>query len=261
MRAEELIQAGNIEAALADLQDRVRKNPADSSLRVFLFQLMALLGQWERAASQLQIVQELDQDAWPMVHAYRDAINCERHREAVFQGQVRPLVLGQPEEWMAQLIEAQQAFAHGELSLFEELNTKAFEQAPAISGKINDEPFEWLADADQRFGPVLEVVFNSQYYWAPFSAIKALRSEAPTDLRDLIWLPAEATWSNGGKNMVLIPARYPLVSGVSNEHLLARKTDWVGKDNEVPEGIGQRMLITDQSDYPLLQVRSIELDF
>jgi type VI secretion system protein ImpE len=260
MLAEELIQAGDIEAALAELQNRVRSQPADPALRIFLFQLMAILGQWKRALTQLEVIHDLDKNAWPLVHAYREAINCERHREAVFEGKSKPLVLGEPQEWMALLIEGQQAFARGEMEKFKSLNEEAFEQAPATGGKINDDSFEWLADADQRFGPVLEIIFNSQYYWAPLGAIKTLRSEEPTDLRDLVWLPAEITWSNGGQNMVMVPTRYPLISGVSNDDLLSRKTDWLDRGQDVLEGTGQRMLATDQSDYPLLQVRSIVLE-
>lgn len=257
MSAEQLVQQGEVEAALKELQQRVRAQPADAANRVFLFQLLAVLGDWKRALNQLDVVRELDTSAWPMVHAYREAINCELHREAVFQGKSKPLVVGQPQEWMALLIEGQQAFARGDLRGFQRLNQQALEQAPAIAGTINDEPFEWLADADQRFGPVLELIFNGQYYWAPLQGIRSLRSEAPTDLRDLVWLPAEVTWTNGGQTMVMIPVRYPLLSGASSECLLARRTDWQDRGDDVVEGTGQRMLATDQSDYPILQVRSI----
>jgi type VI secretion system protein ImpE len=260
MSAEELIKAGDIEGALHELQQRVRKQPADPGNRIFLFQLMAVLGQWKRALTQLDVVNDLDKSVWPLVHAYREAINCEMHREAVFQGKSKPLVLGEPQQWMALLIEAQRAFARGEMNAFADLNGQAFELAPASGGRINDVPFEWLADADQRFGPVLELIFNGHYYWAPLDAIKLLRTEEPTDLRDLVWLPAEVTWANGGQNMVMLPARYPLLSGVGQDYLLCRKTDWQDRGNEVFEGIGQRMIATDQSDYPLLQVRSIEFD-
>jgi len=260
MSAEELIKAGDLEGALNELQQRVRTQPADPGNRIFLFQLMAILGQWKRALTQLQVVHDLDNSVWPLVHAYREAINCELHREAVFQGKSKPLVLGEPQEWMALLIQAQQAYACAAMGSFLDLNAQAFEQAPVSTGRINDEPFEWVADADQRFGPVLELIFNGHYYWTPLEAIKSVRSEAPTDLRDLVWLPAEVTWVNGGQNMVMLPARYPLLSGVGNDFLLSRRTDWLDKGSDVLEGIGQRMLATDQSDYPLLQVRSIELD-
>ena len=260
MNAEELVQAGEVEAALSALQQRVRSHPADSELRIFLFQLMAILGQWKRALTQLEVIHDLDNDTWPLVHTYREAINCELHREAVFLGKSKPLVLGEPQEWMALLIEAQQCHVRGDIENFLNLNAQAFEQAPTVSGKINDEPFEWLADADQRFGPVLEIIFNGQYYWAPLQTIISLRTEQPTDLRDLVWLPAQVTWTNGGENMVMLPARYPLIFGVGNEYLLSRKTDWQDKGQDVFEGIGQRLLASEETEYPLLAVRSIEFE-
>ena len=91
----------------------------------------------------------------------------------------------------------------------QELRDKAYEAAPAVSGKINDTPFEWIADADSRLGPMLEAVVNGKYYWVPLSAIHELLIEAPSDLRDLVWIPANFTWTNGGQVGWLIPTRYP----------------------------------------------------
>lgn len=260
MTAETLLQAGDPHAAQAALQEQVKKQPGDSKLRVFLFQLMAVNGQWKRSQAQLEIAGQLDPEAGPMVQAYREVLNCELHREAVFQGKSKPLILGEPEEWVAILVEAQQAFCRGEMDLFAKLNEQAFEKAETRSGKINGESFSWLADADQRFGPVFEFMFNGQYYWVPMSRVQKLHSDKPTDLRDLIWLPAEVTWINGGKLMVMMPARYPRIEGVSGQGLLARRTDWVAHSDELAEGTGQRIFATDQNDYPLLQVRSIEFD-
>ncbi len=260
MTAEILLHAGDPHAAQKALQEQVKKQPADAKLRVFLFQLMAVNGEWKRANNQLEIAGQLDSEAAPMVLAYRDVINCELHREAVFQGKSKPLIFGEPEEWVALLVEAQQAFSRGEFELFSKLNEQAFEKAESRSGKINGESFSWLADADQRFGPVFEFMFNGQYYWVPMSRVSKLHSEEPTDLRDLIWLPAEVTWSNGGKLMVMIPARYPRIEGVTGPGLLARRTDWVSHAEDILEGTGQRILATDQNDYSLLQVRSIEFD-
>jgi type VI secretion system protein ImpE len=260
MTAEALLHAGDPHAAQEALQDQVRKQPTDAKLRVFLFQLMAVNGQWKRAQSQLELAGQLHSEADPMVQAYRDVINCELHREAVFEGKSKPLIFGEPEEWVALLVEAQQAFARGDLALFAKLNGQAFEKADSRSGKINGETFAWLADADQRFGPVFEFMFNGQYYWVPMSRVSKLHTDKPTDLRDLIWLPAEVTWTNGGKLMVMIPVRYPRIDGVSGPGLLARRTDWVAHSDDVAEGTGQRIFATDQNDYSVLEVRSIEFD-
>ena len=226
MTAETLLKAGDPHAAQEALQDQVRKQATDAKLRVFLFQLLAVNGQWKRAQAQLEIAGQLDSEAEPMVQAYRDVINCELHRDAVFEGKSKPLIFGEPEEWVALLVEAQQAFARGEMELFSSLNEQAFEKADSRSGKINGESFTWLADADQRFGPVFEFMFNGQYYWVPMSRVKKMHSDKPTDLRDLIWLPTEVTWINGGNILVMIPVRYPCLEGLSGPGLLSRSTDW-----------------------------------
>jgi type VI secretion system protein ImpE len=260
MSAEALLQAGDPQAALQALQDQVRKNPTDAKLRIFLFQLFAVNGLWKRAQTQLELAGEMDAKSVFMVQAYKDVLNCELHREAVFKGKSKPLIFGEPEEWVAQLVEAQQAFARGEMELFSSLNAQAFEHAESRSGRINDETFEWLADADQRFGPVFEFMFNGQYYWVPMIRVRALRTEEPSDLRDLVWLPAEVTWTNGGKLMVMMPARYPGIEGLSGLGLMSRRTDWAEVTDEIYEGTGQRVLTTDKNDYSILQVRSIEFD-
>jgi type VI secretion system protein ImpE len=259
MSAEDLVKAGDLAGALSELQGRVRIHPGDLKLRIFLFQLMAVLGQWKRALIQLDVIHQLDSEVWPLVHTYREVINCEMHREAVFQGRCKPIIFGEPQQWMAVLVEAQQAHAQGDMARFLKLNAQALEQAPPSAGQINKQPFEWLADADRRFGPMLEMIFNGQYYWVPLTVVRALRTEKPADIRDLVWLPAEVTWANEGQNMVMIPARYPLSPDLGSENLLSRKTDWRDRGEGVFDGLGQRMLVTDQSDYPVLEVRSIEM--
>jgi len=260
MIAETLLQAGDPHAAQEALQEQVKKNAADPKLRIFLFQLMAVNGQWKRSTAQLEIAGQLDSSADPMVQAYRDVINCELHREAVFAGKSKPLIFGEPEEWVALLVEAQQAFAKGDFDLFTRLNEQAFDKAETRSGKINGDSFNWLADADQRFGPVFEFMFNGHYYWVPMSRVSKLHTEKPSDLRDLTWLPAEVQWINGGKLMVMIPVRYPRLEGVSGAGLLARRTDWITRAEGVVEGTGQRIFATDENDYSVLQVRSIEFE-
>ena len=46
--------------ALPQLQEAVRANPGDAKLRIFLFQLLSVLGQWERALNQLNVSAEID---------------------------------------------------------------------------------------------------------------------------------------------------------------------------------------------------------
>lgn len=52
---------GQLDEALHALSAQLRSRPADAALRVFPFQLLALQGEWERAANQLKAVGELDE--------------------------------------------------------------------------------------------------------------------------------------------------------------------------------------------------------
>ncbi|HCK80355.1 MAG TPA: virulence protein SciE type, partial [Candidatus Competibacteraceae bacterium] len=77
MQAEQSLREGRLQDALAELQAQVRKEPANPKYRIFLFQLLAVQGQWERALNQLNVVGEMDAASLPMVQTYREAIRCE----------------------------------------------------------------------------------------------------------------------------------------------------------------------------------------
>ncbi|MDZ4136046.1 MAG: type VI secretion system accessory protein TagJ, partial [Paracoccaceae bacterium] len=228
MRADELLKSGDLDATLAALQAEIRAKPADAKLRIFLFQLLTVMGDWKRAITQLKVSAELDAIALPMAQTYREGIICEVYREKVFSGEKDPLVFGEPQEWVALLIEALKAQAAGRMDDAATLRQKAFDLAPATAGTINGEPFEWIADADMRLGPLLELVVTGRYFWMPFNAIGSITAEGPKDLRDCVWTPVNMTLRNGGDIVALIPTRYTGTAATgSHAARLARETDWV----------------------------------
>jgi len=259
--AQELFRAGKLAACLTELQDEVRRRPADAKLRIFLAQLLMVTGDWERALTQLSVASELDASAIPMKHTYTAAVQCERLRGGVFRGERSPLVFGEPTQWIASLLQSLTLEAQGRGAEAAALRAKALEDAPATSGKLNGERFEWIADADARIGPVLEVLLNGSYYWVPFERIRHIQFEKPEDARDLVWVPAQFIWSNGGEAMGLVPARYPGSDTDEDEAVrLSRKTYWRELADGSFAGVGQRILATDAAELPLLEVREVELD-
>lgn len=259
--AEELLSAGNPTAALGALQQRVREHAADVKLRIFLFQLLAVLGQWQRAIEQLEVCGRLDAGTLAMVNTYTPALHCERLREAVFAGRATPHVFGPPAAWVAQLVQALALDAQGHAAQAAAARAAALEQAPASAGRLNDQPFEWIADADSRLGPVLEVVINGRYGWLPFMHLGRLAVEAVADLRDLVWAPAQLAFANGGETVALLPVRYAGSAAAADAALqLARKTEWLNLAEGQYRGLGQRLLSTDASDIGLLEVRQIVLE-
>jgi type VI secretion system protein ImpE len=258
MDAEEALRQGNLDVALKQLQARIRKQPADSKLRVFLFQLLAVLGQWNKALVQLDVAAELDASALPMQATYRDAVQAEVLRERIFAGERDPVVFGEPQRWIALLVEALRVRATGDAEHAQSLRAEAFESAPATAGHIDGAAFSWIADADMRLGPVLEGIVNGRYTWIPFQHIQHIQVHEPVDLRDLVWAPAQVTWSNGGESVVLIPVRYAGSAATEDASLrLSRRTEWVDLGADCFAGLGQRTLTTDKDDYPLLGIREI----
>jgi type VI secretion system protein ImpE len=255
--AAQALRDGDPLKALKLLQDQIRSKPADAKLRVFLFQLLCVLGDWDRALNQLNVAGELDATTLHMVQTYREAIQCERLREQVFLGQRVPLLFGQPETWIALLIEAQLRAGRGEVEDAQRLRAEAFEQAPACSGTADGMAFEWIADADMRLGPVLEAIINGKYYWLPWMHMAKIDFDPPVDLRDSVWMPATVQFSNGGETVALIPTRYAGTDLSDPLLALSRKTEWNEPSPGFYTGVGQRLLTTDAGDLPLMDVRSI----
>jgi type VI secretion system protein ImpE len=259
--AEESVRAGRLDEALSDLQGQVRKNPADARLRVFLFQLQAVRGDWERALTQLKVAADLDSTTTSMLQTYQEALRCEVLRAEVFAGRRTPLLFGKPAEWMALLVEALRLTATEKFEEARTLRERAFESAPAMAGKIDGQAFSWIADADPRLGPLLEAIVNGRYYWIPFSRLREIRIEKPQDLRDVAWMPASLSLANGGDAVALIPTRYPGSERASDPRLvMARSTEWLERPAETFLGVGQRLWTTDQGEHALMDVRVIEID-
>jgi type VI secretion system protein ImpE len=258
--AEELLRAERLDEALSTLQDSVRKEPANPRLRRFLFQLQSVLGRWDKALNQINVLESMDSESLLLARIFGPVLQCEALRSEVFAGKRTPLIFGEPEGWIGELVEANSLLAQGKTDAANELRARAFDAAPAVPGKINDQPFEWIADADTRLGPMLEAMLDGKYYWVPFSRIRTIVIEPPSDLRDFVWIAAQFIWTNGGNAAGFIPTRYPGSEASSDAAIrLSRKTEWEQVGEDVALGRGQRLLATDQAEYPLLEVRKIEL--
>jgi type VI secretion system protein ImpE len=257
----EFLKSNDPVAALAALQSMVRANASDPKLRIFLFQLLCILGDWKRAIAQLKLCAELDGLAIPMAQTYREAIICEVYREKVFAGEKDPLIFGEPQEWVALMIEANRALANGNAQKASGLREKAFAQVPDAGGTLNGERFDWIADADMRLGPLLEIIVNGRYFWMPFSAIGTLTVDEPEDLRDSVWTAANLKLQNGGEFVALIPTRY-VGTTTSGDHaaMMARSTTWADIGSDTHVGTGQRLLTTGDSDTAIMDLRKLEMD-
>ena len=94
MTPEELLKAGRPEEALKGLQPRIRDDPANAKSRVFLFQLLSVLGDWKRADTQLQVLSEMDSDSMMLSRIFEPILVCEAIRTDIFAGKRTPIIFG-----------------------------------------------------------------------------------------------------------------------------------------------------------------------
>ena len=254
---EELIDAYERQVAL------VRREPQRLEHRVSLFQMYCVRGEWDRAINQLATLNTLagsDPELQVFLRTYDSLIRCERYRLSVFAAERQPLVLGEPEPWVAEMLQALLLEQQGHSEEAALLRDLAFANAPTVSFKINDGSHQdWIADADSRFGPMLEAFMDGKYYWIPWASVQEIEIEEPTDLRDLVWLPATVTFPGGGQRVFFLPVRYPGSEASADQSiLLARKTEWIPLAGEGFKGVGQHLLCcADGSDIGLLDIRRI----
>ena len=260
MNAESLLKSGDLAACKVQLFNEIKKDPSNVNLRIFLFQLSCINRDWQRAKTQLDVLKDLSDSTLAMVTTYQQLIDCEQAREKVLSGSKEPVCFGEPSEWLAYYVKAYQHFCNNDVEQARTLIQQGAELAPAISGTINDEPFEWLSDGDVRFGPAIEVMLNGGYYWLPLEYVSEIDFESVDDLRDLVWRPANLTLKNKGKLIVFISTRYPVTAETNDAQLLARTCDWQEPVDNFYVGNGQRVFVTDQSEYPLLNVSSIKFN-
>ena len=228
---------------------------------MFLFQLLALTGEWDKARTQLQSLTQIASEAQMLGVTYNQAIDAEKQRAAVFAGAAEMPVLAGEGGWPEHVARAITLIAQGDLAGGEALRDAAFDEAPDLTGRLDGVAFEWIADADSRFGPTFEIILGGRYGLMPFDVVKSIMSEGPTDLRDTIWYPVEIAFRSGQSAAAFLPARYPGSESSSDDaERLGRVTAW----REAPwgeAGMGQRLwMLSDGSERGLLDLRKLEFD-
>ncbi len=228
MTATGLFQAGRLDEAVQALGLELRSNPTDAKRRTFLFELLCFSGEYDRAEKQLDILADLSHEAAMGALLYRSALQAERTRRRMFE-------TGD--------------FPHG--------------SAPDVGGYLDERVFESIEDADPRLGARLEVFAAGAYLWIPFEHIASVEIQAPTRLRDLLWIPALLHTGPAFKGRelgeVLLPVLTPLAWKNTDPMVrLGRQTLWQESTEGEAIPAGQKMFLADEEECPILEVRRLQ---
>ena len=255
--ADILLREGDVDGARAALIARAKASPADAATRMFLFQLFAVTGEWDKARAQLDMLVRLSPGAQMLAVAYGQAITAERQRAAALAGAAPVPVLARAGGWIDDLAAALGRRDEGDA---ETLRDRALDAAPDMPGVIEADgmapvSFDWIADADAWFGPAVEAIIAGTWGLLPFDAVEWIKSAGARDLRDTIWYPVEIGLTGGRAVAALLPARYPGSETACEARLrLAGATDWTASGH----GVGQHLLATSAgTEVGLMAIRRI----
>ncbi len=254
--ADALLRSGDLDGARTALVEIVRARPQDEQARMFLFQLLAIAGEWQKAKLQLSTLAQLSPEAQMLSVAYGQAIEAEAQRAEALAGTGEILVHDGAEGWAGDFAAALSCLARGEIDQGEALREQAFDAVPDMPGELDGVAFDWIADSDSHFGPCCEAIIAGRWGLLPFDRIERVKSAGVRDLRDIVWYPVEILFRSGQSIAAMLPARYPgTETGGSAAEKLSRATSWAeGPGGE--RGVGQHLLsLSGGEETELLSLR------
>lgn len=260
MTATELFQAGKLAEATAAQIAKVKANPTDNRARLFLFELFLFAGDLDRAKKQLEAVQYEKPEQLATIAGFREALDAEAKRRAVFAGTVEPNSLAPPPEHVRHRLAALKALAAGDAAKARALFDQAAAVTPVVLASVNEAAPAPLADIDGLFGTVLEVFGSGgAYAWVPLESVESLTFHAPATPRHIAWRPAHLVTHDGMDGEVQVLGLYPNTHLSADEELkVGRATDWTD-DANVSRALGGRAFAVGDATIPLVQLKSITI--
>jgi type VI secretion system protein ImpE len=261
MTVKEFLDAGDLSAAIRQSSADVTTAPMDQAKRTFLFELLCCAGDLDRAAKHLDAVGAEGADRETAVQSYRNVLEGERKRRLLFsEGRVPGLPKRVPDYTRFHL-EAINRVREGDYAAARALLEESETARPSVAGKINGEQFDDLKDGDDLMGPFLEVIIQNNYSWIPWEAVRSVSIEAPRHLRDLVWIPARVELEFGSLGEAFLPVLYAGSYLHQDDRVkLGRMTDWRGEAEGLALAAGQKLLVAGEHDWPLLEVRQLEIE-
>lgn len=256
-----LLDAGELDEAIARATAAVKAQPTDAASRTLLFELLSIGGEWERALKQLDVIAHGDAVAEIGIQVYRNNIAASHLRERLFAEGVAPHFFSEPPAYVDRHLAAINAVRGNEAEQARELLDEAEEMRPSFAGRADGAAFDDFRDADDRTAPVIEAIVSDKYTWIPFEQIELLEVRQPQQLRDLVWCPAHVELKNGTIGEVFLFALYQ----GSHEHndmrvRLGRMTDWEPIGDVVERGVGLKLFLAGDADKSLFELQRIKFD-
>src|ERR1700744_380383 len=207
--AATLFRAGKLDDAIAAAQAALRKSPTDLNARVLLGELLAFVGNLERADVVLDAASAIDPTTAMVVAEFRQLIRADMARRQLFRDGRVPEFLSDPTETQRLQLAALVVLRGGDLARAANQANAAAAVRPRASGHQVDTAFDDWRDADDLLAGSFEVLTTTgKYFWIPTERVVTLEFHAPKRPRDLLWRRVSMSVSEGPDGEVYIPTVY-----------------------------------------------------
>jgi type VI secretion system protein ImpE len=258
MTARELLQAGRLSEARRVLVEEVKAAPKDTGRRTLLFQVLAQLGEWDKAVRHLDMISTQDPGRSVGVHAYLDIIKAEQERLRVIGRGQDPTFLPEPPQYFPTYLAYLDALKAGRFDEARGLLAEIDQVRPPLFGALNGRHFAGISDTDARLYAFLEAFVHERAVWIPFEAVREVVIPEPKTSFDLIWTSATITTWGGLSMNCFLPVVYPeTFQGDDDQAKLGRLTDWVGLGGGFSRGVGQHVYQMGDEDVAILDIREL----
>ena len=254
-----LFRAGKLEVAITAATSDVRNHPTDLGSRILLAELLLFAGNLERADVILDAASRIDPTAAVAVAEFRQLLRAETaRRQCRREGRV-PEFIGEPTPALRAVLAALVALRAGDRDEAARCAGEADASRPRTPGQAGDVPFNDFRDADDLGAGFFEMLTTTgKYFWIPTERVISIDFHAPHRPRDLTWRRGSVSVAEGPDGVVYIPAIYDTdASDITEELRLGRNTDWVGPEDGLVLGRGQRVFLVGDEVHDIMDLTTL----
>ncbi len=190
MDLKQVLEAGDLEGAIRETSERVKKSPTDAAARYLLAEMHSVNADWIRVDKHLDLIFRQEEKLIPQVTIYRQLLRAAKSREECFeQGRV-PMFQQEPGPVLELHLKAFIALREKQLGEARELLERVETERQRLAGTVDGSAFDDLRDLDDLTSSFLELMTaTGDYYWVSFASLVQIEFSPAQRLRDSVMAP------------------------------------------------------------------------
>lgn len=232
------LAAGELQKAIEEVQNQVRKTPSAADLRACLVELLCLAGDLERADDVLSALARHNPDWIPGAANLRQLLRAQQARLALRKGRLADDVVATPGPALEALLTLNLHLTRGDLAQAAEAAAQLEASREPCRVQVGDATGD-IRDCDDSLGGYVDGLgTDGRYYLWQWSEIQSVRLHAPSSPVELIWRRADFELADGRQGEVFLPLTY--AGSSTDSQRLGRETDWVEHTTGLVTGVGTK---------------------